>query len=129
MNFARDIADFGMRFGEDTSGGQTFIYRGKHWSCIAGGLVRGEVMSEAGPPIEQLTRKLFVRKSAIRPIRTADASEGWSGDGSSPTGDADVMPPHPGKLVVFEKRKYRVATVEEDSDGSAWIVHLISAEQ
>ena len=127
MRPGRDLLDAGLRLQETVTGHQTFIYRGRHWPCIAGGLRRGMDLG-MGPPVNELARTIIVRKSAI-PVRTVDASEGWTADSTAPTADEDVMPPHPGKKIIFEQREYEVESVEEDGAGAAWKVNLVSPDQ
>ena len=107
-------------------GNPTFIYRGRHWPCVPGTLRRGMDLG-IGPARPELTRTITVRKSAIA-VRTADQTEGWSGDSELPTGDDDKMPPHPGKTVIFNQRRYEIDSVDEDGAGAAWIVHLKSPD-
>lgn len=123
MTDAQQMQDQALRAQEELKGYQTFIYRGRTWPCVASGLKRGMALG-LGPPLEQLGRVMIVRKSAISTIRTADQNEDTGTDPE--TADNDVMPPHPGKILVLEARQYEIESVDEDGDGVAWIVRLIS---
>lgn len=122
MTEAQQMQDESLRAQEDVKGNQTFVYRGQTWPCLASGLKRGMALG-LGAPVEQLGRVMIVRKSAMR-IRTADQNEDTNPDPE--TADNDVMPPHPGKSVLFDSRQYEIESVDEDGDGVTWIVRLIS---
>lgn len=121
-NEAAELLQAGALAHEEIVGSPTFLYRGLNWPCHASALLRGNQL-EIGGRVESIEMTLFIRKNAM-PTRTVDANEGPTADNEDHTADEDLMPPHPGKTLVFQQRLYRIIRVDEDSAGAAWKCHL-----
>ncbi len=128
MNRLVQHQDAALRRQERELGNPTFLFRGVNVPCIPGSLKRSEDMSIPGPPIEQITRPVTVRKSAVK-IFTADSVALWTADQNQadPLADKDMVPPQPGKDVILEGREYVMGEIREDPTGAAWIATLVTA--
>lgn len=152
MSAGGDMLLDGWRSHWELLGKPMVIFRGRKIPCTHSRLQRGMELG-LGPPVEQLRRILTIPKFATQTTDeaktlTADTQElsadqigDWSADttlpadvegevqtadSEEPSADADIMPPKPGAQMVFENRDHEVESVEEDSAGAFWIVHLVS---
>jgi hypothetical protein len=124
MSPGAELIDDGLRELEDAQGNPTFVYRGRHWAC-SGNLIASDLMLEPGGKKQDLVAAITIRKTALKPIRTADQSEGETADSESETADADVMPPHQGKLCIFKNIRFRIGRMIGETE-AAWKIELVS---
>jgi len=121
------IQDAALRRLEKDMGYPTMLFRGVNVPCVPQSLRRDESLSEVGPPIESLSRKVTVRKSAVK-VFTVDSVVLWTSDQDKPDplADNDMIPPNTGKAVILEQRNYVMGPIEEDGAGAAWVATLVS---